>query len=77
VGNTRPAKFSAAPGYCDLRHLRDSSFGANMTVLRDRTQSCRTISIAPGRGIHALPVREACRVGVLGEHSEPSLDWVA
>ena len=20
VGNTRPAKFSAAPGYCDLRH---------------------------------------------------------
>jgi len=37
-----------------------------MTVLRGRTQSCRTISIAPGRGIHALPVREACRVWVPG-----------
>jgi hypothetical protein len=48
-----------------------------MTMIRNRTQYCRTISIAPGRGIHAFTVREACRVEYLGEHPEPSLDCVA
>ena len=72
VGNTRPAKLSAAPGYGDLGHCATPSSGAGMTVLRDRTQSCRTISIAPSRGIYPLPVPEACRVEYLGEkeHTE-------